>query len=141
MIKAISYKALQNLSAIHTSKQLSGTTNGINGTNGVNGASGVNGFKSTHVEDNVGAVILHSSGTTGLPKPILLTNRYLLGYATCHRLQPEESEGRLNVSTMPLYHVSIFFKSLKPTLPSPGFRVASSLPESLDRQDLLLPFG
>jgi acyl-CoA synthetase (AMP-forming)/AMP-acid ligase II len=57
--------------------------------------------------DEVGAVILHSSGTTGLPKPIRLTNRYLLGYAACHQLAPDEAEGRINVSTLPLYHVNI----------------------------------
>lgn len=61
---------------------------------------------SSLLEDLPGSIILHSSGTTGLPKPIPLTHRYLLGYATCHRLKPEEAEGRLNVSTLPFYHVS-----------------------------------
>lgn len=58
------------------------------------------------VEDRPGALILHSSGTTGLPKPIPLAHRYILGYAQCHRLEPSEAEGRLNLSTLPLYHVS-----------------------------------
>jgi acyl-CoA synthetase (AMP-forming)/AMP-acid ligase II len=57
--------------------------------------------------DSPGAVILHSSGTTGLPKPIRLSHRYLVGYAACHRLSAGEALGRLNLSTLPLYHVSI----------------------------------
>ena len=61
----------------------------------------------TPFEDLPGSLILHSSGTTGLPKPVPLTHRYLLGYAACHRLEPEEADGRLNVSTLPLYHVSL----------------------------------
>ncbi|KAF7171666.1 hypothetical protein CNMCM5623_003994 [Aspergillus felis] len=55
-------------------------------------------------KDEPGTLILHSSGTTGLPKPVFLTHRYVLGYAACHRLRPEESVGRVNVSTLPLYH-------------------------------------
>jgi len=51
-------------------------------------------------------LILHSSGTTGLPKPIRLSQRYPLGYAACHRLQPGECTKGLNVSTLPMYHVS-----------------------------------
>jgi acyl-CoA synthetase (AMP-forming)/AMP-acid ligase II/nucleoside-diphosphate-sugar epimerase/acyl carrier protein len=48
-------------------------------------------------------LILHSSGTTGLPKPIFQGNRYVLGYAACQNL-PESFAGRRNVSTLPLYH-------------------------------------
>lgn len=55
--------------------------------------------------DKPGAIILHSSGTTGLPKPIYLTHRYTLGYAACHRLTHAEAFGRVNLSTLPLYHV------------------------------------
>lgn len=62
-------------------------------------------LESAPFEDLPGSIILHSSGTTGLPKPIPLTHRYLLGYAACHQLEPQEAEGRLNVSTLPLYHV------------------------------------
>ncbi|XXH03672.1 hypothetical protein Hte_010077 [Hypoxylon texense] len=53
---------------------------------------------------DVGSVILHSSGTTGLPKPILLTQRYLLGYAACHQFAPEEYIDWVSLSTLPLYH-------------------------------------
>ncbi|KAL9599306.1 MAG: hypothetical protein Q9219_003933 [cf. Caloplaca sp. 3 TL-2023] len=56
------------------------------------------------VDDTPNALYLHSSGTTGLPKPIALAHRYLLTYAACHRLKEHEAEGRLNVSTLPLYH-------------------------------------
>lgn len=55
--------------------------------------------------DQQKALILHSSGTTGLPKPISLAHRYLLGYAACHRLQPDQCHNRLNISTLPMYHV------------------------------------
>lgn len=70
-------------------------------------------WNSTPSEDVPGALILHSSGTTGLPKPISLAHRYLLGYANCHRLEPMEADNRLNLSTLPLYHVRLlsqFFK-------------------------------
>lgn len=49
-------------------------------------------------------LILHSSGTTGLPKPIYLTNRYLLQYASCHEFSPQEHIDWSNLSTLPLYH-------------------------------------
>ncbi|KAI1746540.1 hypothetical protein F4782DRAFT_545223 [Xylaria castorea] len=50
------------------------------------------------------ALILHSSGTTGLPKPIFLTHRYLLGYAACHQFAHDEETNWMNLSTLPMYH-------------------------------------
>ncbi|KAK4174324.1 hypothetical protein QBC36DRAFT_243638 [Triangularia setosa] len=50
------------------------------------------------------ALILHSSGTTGLPKPIPVPHRYLLGYAACHQFSPFEVPSWVNFSTLPLYH-------------------------------------
>lgn len=51
-------------------------------------------------------IILHSSGSTGLPKPIYQSHRYLLGFTQAHLFNsPEEAEA-LTLSTLPLYHVS-----------------------------------
>ncbi|KAG7086748.1 putative NRPS-like protein biosynthetic cluster [Marasmius oreades] len=56
------------------------------------------------VRHQLGAVIMHSSGTTGLPKPIYHAPAYLLGYAACHNLSQPSSPFGYNVSTLPLYH-------------------------------------
>lgn len=56
-------------------------------------------------EKDRNAIILHSSGTTGLPKAIYQSQEYVLGYAANHSLSPEEAHG-INVSTLPLFHVS-----------------------------------
>ncbi|KAI0055302.1 acetyl-CoA synthetase-like protein [Artomyces pyxidatus] len=50
------------------------------------------------------AIIMHSSGTTGLPKPIYHAQAYLLIYAACHRLPEQRDPFSFNVSTLPLYH-------------------------------------
>ncbi|GAB1316616.1 hypothetical protein MFIFM68171_06826 [Madurella fahalii] len=55
-------------------------------------------------EDDRNVLILHSSGTTGLPKAIFQPHKYLLGYACCHIRTDEEDIGALNMSTLPLYH-------------------------------------
>ncbi|KAL3431733.1 hypothetical protein BDV09DRAFT_206456 [Aspergillus tetrazonus] len=49
-------------------------------------------------------LILHSSGTTGLPKPIYVSHRHLLSFVNCHRLDLESEAQGVNVSTLPLYH-------------------------------------
>lgn len=56
-------------------------------------------------EKDRNAIILHSSGTTGLPKAIYQSQEYVLGYAANHSLSPHEAHG-INVSTLPLFHVS-----------------------------------
>jgi long-subunit acyl-CoA synthetase (AMP-forming) len=50
------------------------------------------------------AIIMHSSGTTGLPKPIFHSQTYPLIYASCHRLPEQREPFRFCVSTLPLYH-------------------------------------
>ena len=50
-------------------------------------------------------LILHSSGTTGLPKPIYQSHKWLLGFTSCHEFSGEEATS-LSLSTLPLYHVS-----------------------------------
>ncbi|KAL2018290.1 hypothetical protein VTK56DRAFT_994 [Thermocarpiscus australiensis] len=50
------------------------------------------------------SLILHSSGTTGLPKPIVLSPRYPLLYAACHEFPDDEQIEWTNLSTLPLYH-------------------------------------
>jgi acyl-CoA synthetase (AMP-forming)/AMP-acid ligase II len=56
----------------------------------------------------LGAVIMHSSGTTGLPKPIYHSPSYFLVYAACHRMPEQNEPFGYNVSTVPLYHVSCY---------------------------------
>ena len=60
---------------------------------------------SDYGRDDLDAIILHTSGTTGRPKPIFHAQAYVLLYATCHRLPPPKDPFRFNVSTLPLYHV------------------------------------
>ncbi|KAG6886628.1 hypothetical protein C0992_003085, partial [Termitomyces sp. T32_za158] len=54
--------------------------------------------------DDLDAIIMHSSGTTGLPKPIHHGQTYPLMFATCHRLPEQQEPFRSIVSTLPLYH-------------------------------------
>ncbi|KAI8630830.1 acetyl-CoA synthetase-like protein [Xylariaceae sp. FL1651] len=55
-------------------------------------------------ESNCNVLILHSSGTTGYPKPIYMAHRYLLGYAACHQFSADQDIDWINLSTLPLYH-------------------------------------
>ncbi|KAG2419498.1 hypothetical protein HFD88_004294 [Aspergillus terreus] len=54
-------------------------------------------------ETDRNVLILHSSGTTGLPKPIYCSHRHLLGFALCHEFTDEIAPGLL-VSTSPFFH-------------------------------------
>lgn len=65
-------------------------------------------------EEDRQVIILHSSGTTGLPKPIPCSHRYFLGYATCHDFKSNRVARGLTISTMPFFHVSNFDKIQAP---------------------------
>ncbi|KAL4866181.1 hypothetical protein BDV12DRAFT_210641 [Aspergillus spectabilis] len=55
-------------------------------------------------ESDKNVLILHSSGTTGLPKPIFHPHRYLLGFTQCHQLnEADDVEGAV-LSALPLFH-------------------------------------
>ncbi|KAI1335918.1 hypothetical protein F5Y15DRAFT_396198 [Xylariaceae sp. FL0016] len=49
-------------------------------------------------------LILHSSGTTGLPKPIPVSGQYPIVYAACHEFPDGATIDWVNMSTLPLYH-------------------------------------
>ncbi|OSS44047.1 hypothetical protein B5807_11144 [Epicoccum nigrum] len=55
-------------------------------------------------ESDRNVLILHSSGTTGLPKPIYQPHRYLLGFSQCYMHTEDEVVEAINMSTLPLYH-------------------------------------
>jgi len=65
-------------------------------------------------------VVLHTSGTTGLPKPIVWTHDWAASFARERQLSPpphfESSDalllGNRILSLMPPFHVSHFFSSL-----------------------------
>lgn len=67
----------------------------------------------------------------GLPKPIPLAHRYLLGYAACHLFQEDDDKsiGHLNLSTLPLFHVfhPKHYHSMETELHI-GIRTAGTLP-------------
>ncbi|KAL1623267.1 putative NRPS-like protein biosynthetic cluster [Neofusicoccum ribis] len=94
-------------------------------------------------ENDLNVLILHSSGTTGLPKPIRLAHRYLLGYAACHSFAKDEPVNWPNLSTLPLYHG---FGLLAPCLSlSVGmpcvFPPSTIIPAAHSTTELLSTFG
>ena len=56
-------------------------------------------------EDDRNVLILHSSGTAGLPKPIYQSHKWLLSFAACHDFSSDVEALSLSLSTLPLYHV------------------------------------
>ena len=57
-------------------------------------------------EDDRNVAILHSSGSSGLPKPIYCSHRYFLGFASCHDFRSDVEAQGLTISTSPFFHVS-----------------------------------
>ena len=57
-------------------------------------------------ETDRSVLILHTSGTTGLPKPVYTSHKQVLSFTVCHDFRNEEEVQGLNLSTLPLYHVS-----------------------------------
>jgi acyl-CoA synthetase (AMP-forming)/AMP-acid ligase II/NAD(P)-dependent dehydrogenase (short-subunit alcohol dehydrogenase family) len=55
-------------------------------------------------EDDRQALILHSSGTSGLPKPIYCAHRHFLGFAACHNFSSDAEAHGLTISTSPFFH-------------------------------------
>lgn len=51
-------------------------------------------------------LILHSSGTSGLPKPIYCSHKHFLGFAACHDFSSIAQAQGLTISTSPFFHVS-----------------------------------
>ncbi|KUI69010.1 putative polyketide synthase 29 [Cytospora mali] len=88
-------------------------------------------------------LILHSSGTTGLPKPIPVSGRYPLVYAACHEFPDDMAVDWANMSTLPLYHG---FGLLAPCLSlsvglSCCFPPSSIIPSAQSTIDLLEAFS
>jgi acyl-coenzyme A synthetase/AMP-(fatty) acid ligase len=56
-------------------------------------------------ESDCNVLILHSSGTTGLPKPIYTSHRHYFSFALCHEFTTDEQMLSPMLSTSPLFHV------------------------------------
>ncbi|KAK1657132.1 hypothetical protein BDP55DRAFT_737654 [Colletotrichum godetiae] len=84
-------------------------------------------------EDDRQVLILHSSGTSGLPKPIPCSHKYFLGYATCHNFESTAEAHGLTVSTLPFFHV------IPQLIEEAGLWLCVCLSISQHRQDILRP--
>ncbi|KAF2818865.1 putative NRPS-like enzyme [Ophiobolus disseminans] len=89
------------------------------------------------------ALILHSSGTTGHPKPIRLAHRYILGYAACHSFPADEDVSWPNLSTLPLYHgFGLLAPCLSLSIGMPCILPPhSTIPDAHSTVELLSTFG
>ncbi|EFW13279.1 putative NRPS-like protein biosynthetic cluster [Coccidioides posadasii str. Silveira] len=55
-------------------------------------------------EADCNVLVLHSSGSTGLPKPIYTSHRHYFSFALCHELSTHEEILSPTMSTSPLFH-------------------------------------
>ncbi|KAJ0165996.1 L-2-aminoadipate reductase, partial [Colletotrichum tanaceti] len=95
-------------------------------------------------EDRNGVILLlHSSGTTGFPKPIPLNHRQLLFALSCHGFDTEEEAQGLNLSTLPLFHgfglvaPGLALSAGKPTL----YPASDGIPDAASIVDLVKRTG
>jgi long-subunit acyl-CoA synthetase (AMP-forming) len=58
-------------------------------------------------ESDCSAIILHSSGTTGLPKPVYQPHRWLLSFCANYQYDSIDEATSPILSTLPVYHVSL----------------------------------
>jgi acyl-CoA synthetase (AMP-forming)/AMP-acid ligase II len=58
-------------------------------------------------ESDCSAIILHSSGTTGLPKPVYQPHRWLLSFCANYQYDSIDEATAPILSTLPVYHVSL----------------------------------
>lgn len=88
------------------------------------------------------ALILHSSGTSGLPKPIYCTHAHFLAFSQCHEFETAEQRQGLTVSSSPFFHVSAspfrFTTQPRSYLTTIiGLRPSTNVPLPRHRQNLL----
>ncbi|KAL4949471.1 hypothetical protein BDW69DRAFT_202816 [Aspergillus filifer] len=91
-------------------------------------------------ESDCNVLILHSSGTTGLPKPIYTSHRHYLSFALCHEFKTEEEMLSPTLSTSPLFHVGKPHPSSSPEtqlLQSSGAKSLLTVPSILEEIALL----